>query len=125
MDAQGLLGENIAAAAKAEVLTIHSPKETDGAQYFVDWIWTDLEDHIGVPTQDIVVQTTLDIDAQTAAQAALMAHLDPDRGATQGAIISLDGTGGVRSLVGGVDYGQSQFNRATQAIRQPLSLIHI
>ena len=119
MDAQGLLGENIAAAAKAEVLTIHSPKETDGAQYFVDWIWTDLEDHIGVPTQDIVVQTTLDIDAQTAAQAALMAHLDPDRGATQGAIISLDGTGGVRSLVGGVDYGQSQFNRATQAIRQP------
>ena len=119
MDAQGLLGENIAAAAKAEVLTIHSPKETDGAQYFVDWIWTDLEDRIGVPTQDIIVQTTLDIDAQTAAQAALMTHLDPERGATQGAIISLDGTGGVRSLVGGVDYGQSQFNRATQAVRQP------
>ena len=121
MDAQGLLGENIAAAAKAEVLTIHSPKETDGAQYFVDWIWTDLEDRIGVPTQDIIVQTTLDIDAQTAAQAALMTHLDPERGATQGAIISLDGTGGVRSLVGGVDYGQSQFNRATQAVRQPVS----
>ena len=119
MDAQGLLGENIAAAAKAETLTIHKPKETDGAQYFVDWIWTDLEDRIGVPTQDIIVQTTLDIDAQTAAQAALMTHIDPERGATQGAIISLDGTGGVRSLVGGVDYGQSQFNRATQAIRQP------
>ena len=48
-----------------------------------------------------------------------MTHLDPERGATQGAIISLDGTGGVRSLVGGVDYGQSQFNRATQAVRQP------
>ena len=119
MDAQGLLGENIAAAAKAEVITIHKPKETQGAQYFVDWIWSDLEDHIGVPTQDIIVQTTLDIDAQTAAQAALTTHLDPDRGATQGAIISLDGTGGVRGLVGGVDYGHSQFNRATQAVRQP------
>jgi len=117
MDAQGLLGENIAAAAKAEVITIHKPKETQGAQYFVDWIWSDLEDHIGVPTQDIIVQTTLDIDAQTAAQAALTTHLDPDRGATQGAIISLDGTGGVRGLVGGVDYGHSQFNRATQAVR--------
>jgi len=119
MEAQGLLGENIAPAAKAEILTIHSPKETDGAQYFVDWIWADLEDRIGVPTQDIIVQTTLDIDAQTSAQAALMTHLDPERGATQGAIISLDGTGGVRTLVGGTDYGQSQFNRATQAVRQP------
>ncbi|MEP3654189.1 MAG: PBP1A family penicillin-binding protein [Litorimonas sp.] len=119
MDAQGLLDVNIAAAAKAEPLTIHSPKDTEGAQYFVDWIWSDLEDRIGVPTQDIVVQTTLDIDAQSAGQAALTAHLDPERGASQGAIISLDGTGGVRTLVGGLDYGQSQFNRATQAVRQP------
>ena len=119
MDAQGLLGINIAAAAKAEPLTIHSPKDTEGAQYFVDWIWADLEERIGVPTQDIVVQTTLDIDAQSAGQAALTSHLDPERGATQGAIISLDGTGGVRTLVGGLDYGQSQFNRATQAVRQP------
>ena len=119
MDAQGLLGENIAAAAKAEPLTIHSPKDTEGAQYFVDWIWADLEARIGVPTQDIMVQTTLDIDAQAAGQAALAAHLDPQRGAQQGAIISLDGTGGVRALVGGADYGESQFNRATQAVRQP------
>jgi penicillin-binding protein 1A len=119
MDAQGLLGENIAAAAKAETLTIHSPKDTEGAQYFVDWIWEDLEDRIGVPSQDIVVQTTLDLDAQTAAQSALVGHLDPERGANQGAIISLDGTGGVRVLVGGRDYGESQFNRATQAVRQP------
>jgi len=119
MDAQGLLGDNIAAAAKAEPLTIHSPKDTEGAQYFVDWIWEDLENRIGVPTQDIIVQTTLDLDAQTTAQSALTAHLDPERGANQGAIISLDGTGGVRTLVGGLDYGDSQFNRATQAVRQP------
>jgi len=119
MNAQNLLGENIAAIAKAELITIHSPKETDGAQYFVDWIWTDLEAQIGVPTQDIKVHTTLDIEAQNAAQNALTTHLNPDRGANQGAIISLDGTGGVRVLVGGRDYGQSQFNRATQAMRQP------
>jgi penicillin-binding protein 1A len=119
MDAQGLLGENIANAAKAETLTIHSPKDTEGAQYFVDWIWADLEARIGVPTQDIIVQTTLDIDAQAASQAALSAHLDTERGAKQGAVISLDGTGGVRALVGGLDYGKSQFNRATQAVRQP------
>lgn len=119
MDAQGLLGENIAAAAKAEAVTIHSPKDTEGAQYFVDWIWADLENRIGVPRQDIIIQTTLDIDAQAASQAALTAHLNPERGAHQGAIVSLDGTGGVRALVGGKDYGQSQFNRVTQAVRQP------
>lgn len=119
MDAQGLFDVGIAEAAKADPLTIHSPKDTEGAQYFVDWIWTDLENLIGVPTQDIVVQTTLDIQAQAAAQTALLTHLDEDRGANQGAVVSLDGTGGVRALVGGRDYGQSQFNRAVQAVRQP------
>jgi penicillin-binding protein 1A len=119
MEAQGLLDVGVLNAAKADPIEIHSPKDTEGAQYFVDWIWNDLERRIGVPTQDIIVQTTLDIDAQTAAQAALITHLDPDRGATQGAIISLDGTGGVLALVGGRDYGESQFNRVTQAVRQP------
>ncbi|GGX73215.1 penicillin-binding protein 1A [Litorimonas cladophorae] len=119
MEAQGLLDVGVLDAAKADPIEIHSPKDTEGAQYFVDWIWDDLERRIGVPTQDIIVQTTLDIEAQTAAQAALVTHLDPDRGATQGAIISLDGTGGVLALVGGRDYGESQFNRVTQAVRQP------
>jgi penicillin-binding protein 1A len=119
MDAQGLLDVGIVEAAKADPIDIHSPKDTEGAQYFVDWIWDDLEARIGVPTQDVIVQTTLDIDAQTAAQTALITHLNPERGATQGAVISLDGTGGVLALVGGRDYGESQFNRVTQAVRQP------
>jgi penicillin-binding protein 1A len=119
LDAQDLLGEGIADRAKAEPLTIHKPRNTDAAQYFVDWIWSDLEDRIGVPTQDIIVQTTLDLDAQASAQSALEAHLDPDRNASQGAVLSLDGTGGVRAMVGGADYADSQFNRITQAVRQP------
>ncbi len=119
MDAQGLLDAGVLEAAKIDPIKIHSPKETQGAQYFVDWIWSDLEDLIGIPTQDIIVQTTLDINAQASAQTALTTHLDPERGATQGAVISLDGTGGVRALVGGLDYGDSQFNRVTQAVRQP------
>jgi len=119
MAAQDLLAPGVLETAKLEQITIHNPRETEGAQYFVDWIWADLENQIGVPTQDIVVQTTLDIDAQDAAQAALVTHLNPDRGANQGAILSLDGTGGVRAMVGGADYGASQFNRAAQAQRQP------
>lgn len=119
MQAQGLLEDGVLERAKAEVITIHSPTDTEGAQYFADWIWADLEARIGIPTQDIVVRTTLEINAQMSAQAALLAHLDPEKNATQGAIVTLDGTGGVRALVGGTDYGRSQFNRATQALRQP------
>jgi penicillin-binding protein 1A len=38
----------------------------------------------------------------------------------QGAIVVLEpNTGYIRALVGGYDFGRSQFNRATQAVRQP------
>ena len=119
MQSQNLLEDGILQMAKTEPLSIHKPADTDGAQYFVDWIWSSLEEKIGIPTQDIVVQTTLDLDAQSDAQIALEANIDADRNATQGAIISLDGTAGVRVMVGGLDYSESQFNRATQAVRQP------
>ena len=39
--------------------------------------------------------------------------------AEQGAIVVMDVDGAVRAMVGGRDYGQSQFNRATDALRQP------
>ncbi len=43
----------------------------------------------------------------------------PDYGATQAATVTMDVDGGVRAMVGGRDYGGSQFNRATDAARQP------
>ena len=64
MDAQNLLDDGVLDMARAEPITIHTPADTEGAQYFVDWIWPTLEEKIGLPTQDIIVQTTLDIDAQ-------------------------------------------------------------
>ena len=40
-------------------------------------------------------------------------------GAKQGAMVVMEPEGGVRAMVGGRDYGASQFNRATDALRQP------
>lgn len=38
----------------------------------------------------------------------------------QGALVAMEpGTGRIRAMVGGYTYGQSEFNRATQALRQP------
>ena len=71
---------------------------------------------------DLVITTTIDLALQRAAQAALNAVLDEQgeaRQAGEGALVALGPDGQVRALVGGRDYRESQFNRATQARRQP------
>lgn len=76
----------------------------------------------GPDHDDLIVRTTLDINAQRAAEAALVQVLSDEEaasGATQGAIVSLSHDGAVRAMVGGVDYNRSQFNRAVLARRQP------
>jgi len=105
--------------ALIQPIAIKTPKTDQSTNYFVDWIWDDLIDAIGVPTRDIVVQTTLDRDAQLAASHAIRSNVDPKLNAPQGALISIDGAGGVLAMVGGTSYADSQFNRAVQAERQP------
>ena len=100
------------------------PFETDEiGEYFVEWIWPQIEDKIGTPTTDLVVTTTLDFEAQTFAEIALTNYLDSDpaqaRNVSQGAIVSLDGSGDILAMVGGRSYEDSPFNRAVKAKRQP------
>jgi penicillin-binding protein 1A len=91
-------------------------------RYFADWIMDRLPDYIGRTDRDLVVRTTLDSAVQLAAERALEATLagpgiKSDVG--QGAIVALSPDGAVRAMVGGRNYADSQFNRATQARRQP------
>ncbi len=106
-------------SALTSPIKVYPPQSNDGANYFTDWIWDDMTGLIGTPSADIVVRTTLDIDAQKLGQTAIEAHIDPARNVTQAALITLDGSGGVRAMIGGVSYQDSQFNRAVQAFRQP------
>ena len=69
----------------------------------------------------MVARTTIDLDLQQAAEESLEFHLrqyGKDYGVTEGAIVMLENNGAVRAIVGGRDYGASQFNRATKALRQ-------
>ncbi len=94
-----------------------------GGRYFGDWIQSRVDGHIGALDRDLIVRTTLDPTAQSAAEAALRVVLDDPalraRGATQGAVVVMAPDGAVLAMVGGRDYGESQFNRAAQARRQP------
>jgi penicillin-binding protein 1A len=92
------------------------------APYFADWIADELTDYIGGLQQDVVVTTTLDTRMQKMADEALskvMSEHGAEMKATQAALVAMTPQGAVRAMVGGVDYNKSQFNRVTQALRQP------
>jgi penicillin-binding protein 1A len=70
----------------------------------------------------LIVKTPLDTSLQRHAEATLENMLRQhgrQYRAGQGALVVMDVDGAVRTIVGGRDYGQSQFNRATDGLRQP------
>jgi penicillin-binding protein 1A len=93
-----------------------------GSRYFADWIADQVHDFAGPADRDLIVETTLDPRQQQAAEAAIgdvLARYGARDRVSQGALVSLAPDGAVRAMVGGRDYAQSQFNRATEAERQP------
>lgn len=102
------------------------------APYYNDQVYADLENLLGADVAkegNFIVETGLDPTMQAEAEASLRNAVNSsgvDAGFSQGAIVTLDAkTGEVLALVGGVDYKKSQFNRATQAYRQPGSTFKI
>ncbi|MEQ8655714.1 MAG: penicillin-binding protein 1A [Hyphomicrobiales bacterium] len=90
------------------------------ANYVADYVMDELDRILPLIEGDITVETSIDPYLQARAELALRTALaDQNDTDLQGAVVSLDGTGAVRALVGGRDYQQSQFNRATDAFRQP------
>ncbi|MCJ2093782.1 penicillin-binding protein [Methylobacterium sp. J-072] len=92
------------------------------ANYVADLVMDVLDDYVGKFDTDITVQTTVDTGLQALAEKALTDELNA-RGTRfnvgQGALVSMRPDGAIRALIGGRDYAQSQFNRATTAKRQP------
>ena len=128
--------EALRKALEAPLTSVAKPATGIQAPHFVDFVLSQLKESRATLSQEgMSVFTTLDPEMQTAAQAAVQKGLEdlekkfkrlrPREGTEplQAALIALDpATGSVRALVGGRDYGTSQFNRVTQAKRQPGSL---
>ena len=107
-----------AEAAAVDPAKIRLEKRTGGnaARYFTDWALPQLDALIDETSAPIDVWTTLDVKMQDAASAAINAHAPSG---AQGALVAIDRDGAVRALVGGTDYVESMYNRATVAKRQP------
>ncbi|SER82669.1 penicillin-binding protein 1A [Rhizobium sp. NFR03] len=94
-----------------------------GAQYYAaDLVMDQLPSLVGAVKQDLVVETTLDLDLEAKAEKTLSDMLKESGAksrASQAALVSVDATGAIRALVGGRDYAESQFDRAVKAKRQP------
>ena len=94
--------------------------KVEGARHFADMVYNEVNVYISQRDSDLYVSTTLDQDLQQKAEWILKDTINSNKkkNVTDGAIVILDYTGAIKALVGGVNYKKSQFNRATQALRQ-------
>jgi penicillin-binding protein 1B len=128
----GFVDAAAAQAAMAQPIRVENASlDSSDAPYFVDLAKQQLSERYDakdLATQNLAVYTSLDLSLQALAQDVLaegLARVDKmikrkDHPPVQGAVIALEpNTGAVLALVGGRDYAQSQYNRATTAKRQP------
>ncbi len=91
-------------------------------RWFTDWLADQVSGFVGYVDRDLVVVTTLDSRLQRLAEATVaetMAKEAEKAKADQAALVTLAPDGAIRAMIGGRDYAESQFNRATAALRQP------
>ena len=112
----GFITPDAAASIDPAKIRIQQTTSNNSVRYFTDWALPQLDTLIDETTDPIDVWTTLDPGMQVAADKAIRANA-PD--SAQGALVALDHDGAVRAMVGGKDYVNSIYNRATQAERQP------
>jgi penicillin-binding protein 1A len=99
----------------------------DTPNYYLDWAFDEMRKLVdtlpkSVTSRSFVVRTALDSNLQRYAEheaESALRQYGRDYGASQVAVVIGDLDGGVRAMIGGRDYGTSQFNRATDALRQP------
>ncbi|WP_424137470.1 transglycosylase domain-containing protein [Roseomonas chloroacetimidivorans] len=117
------------AAARAAPPALRTPPETQpGRGYFADWVESEARRLVGPIPIDLAVRSTLDPALQDLAERIVARWLDREgerQKVGQAALLAISHEGAVLAAVGGRDYTASQFNRITQARRQPGSLFKL
>ncbi len=125
----GLMTEGQVIAARRNPASVVDRAQIESPDYFLDWAFDEVQRlATRFPERSLIVRTTIDMGLQKAAedsvQSSLMEYGERYH-AKQGASVMIENGGAVRAMVGGSDYGESQFNRATKALRQPGSSFKI
>ncbi len=117
-------------ANKSKIILSEQPKRNTlkKAPYFVDFVMRELQEKVGISEQEVVqggykIYTTLNYEYQKAAEKSVKVNMKswglikPEQ---QAALISYDVVSGqVMAYIGGKNYSESQFDRVSQAVRQP------
>ncbi len=122
MAEQGHITEAQAKMALANPAQVWRDRTAGSINYAADYVMDALDDTVGAIDEDIVVTTTLSAAMESEAEHALADELAAKAakyGVDEGALVALDPTGGVKAMIGGRSYAESQFNRAVAAKRQP------
>jgi penicillin-binding protein 1A len=123
----GFMTEGQVFGARRHPATPVDRKDNQAPNYYLDWAFDQVKKLVdtfpkSMTERVFVVRTALDPNLQREADVAVensLRQYGQEYNAHQAAVVLMDTDGSVRAMVGGRDYGASQFNRATDAMRQP------
>ncbi|HMJ42334.1 MAG TPA: PBP1A family penicillin-binding protein [Pseudolabrys sp.] len=123
----GFMTEGQVFGARRRPATPVDRRDERSPNYYLDWAFDEMKKLVDTLPKSMtervfVVRTALDSNMQKVADAAVensLRQYGQEYHATQAASVLMEVDGSVRAMVGGRDYGASQFNRATDAMRQP------
>jgi penicillin-binding protein 1A len=123
----GFMTEGQVFGARRNPATSIDRRDDHAPNYYLDWAFDEMKKLVdtfprSMQERAFVVRTALDTNVQRATENAIESSLRQyghEYHTKQAAGVVMDLDGGVRAMVGGRDYGQSQFNRAVDALRQP------
>lgn len=118
----GLMSEGQVLDARRHPANVVERASIKTPDYFLDWAFEEVKKTSGgLRHTSLIVRTTIDLDLQNATEESVEFYLRQNGQqykVTQAAVVVMENDGAVRAMVGGRDYGASQFNRATGALRQ-------
>ena len=109
-------------AARRSPATAIDRSDENSPDYFLDWAYEEVQRLADGKAFSLTAKTTIDLGLQRTAENTVVSMLRQHgraRRVGQASMVLAETNGAVRAIVGGRDYGESQFNRGTRALRQP------
>jgi len=125
VDAGFLTEGQVTAARRSPASPVDRSHEANSPNYFLDYAFEQakrLIDESGNTHNTFVVRTTIDPVLQSYAEdsvTSVVREQGEQYRVSEAAMVVLEPNGAIRAMVGGVDYGKSQFNRSIVPNRQP------